>query len=172
MLHDIGSAHLVLASGATPQGLSARTMEAIVTTRTTPAITTVQTNKVVAQPWDCGPIGTKTAVQRPKADCIYTCVQPEDTEALNDQRKALLLAQIAQWAATNPTQYVGLQNAPAVNLLFRSGVLIDVRRSTEQECESGASCPPCEQKECPRSISWWWIIALGVTGVYLGSRIK
>lgn len=172
MLHNIGSTHLVLASGATPTGLSARTMDAIVTNRTAPAITSIQTQKAAATPWDCGPIGSKTAIQRPKSDCIYTCIRPTDTETMDDQRKALLLAQIAQWSATNPTQSVGMQDAQAVNLLFRSGVLIDVRRSTAEECESGASCPPCEQKECPRSISWWWIIALGVTGVYLGSRIK
>ena len=123
-----------------------------------------------APKWDCGDIGSKKPILRPKADCIYTCVTAADISQLDEARGNLLVGQLLQFTEARGRQTV--PSGAAANLLFRDGVLVDVRVATEQDCASGGSCPPCETKECPTSISWWWVIALGATGVYLGSRIK
>ena len=100
MLHDIGSAHLTLASGAT---IPNQKLRAITAANMPATAVMTETSRAAAAPWDCGPIGNKTAVERPKADCIYTCIQPEDLNQLDSTRKALMLAQVAQWGASNPS---------------------------------------------------------------------
>lgn len=53
------------------------------------------------------------------------------------------------------------------NAHFTGGHVVHLEKVDAKLCE-GAECPPCETKKgCVR---WWWLVALGLGGVYIGSR--
>ncbi len=120
--------------------------------------------------WDCGPIGRSQPTRgRKPGECVYKCVSRADFETLKQTpERATILGRLVLDYATRTGGSAALASAEFLDLEFVSGRLVDVKGS--KSCAPSGGAQPCE---CPpEGPSWWWLVAIGVGGLWAGSRMR
>ena len=127
-------------------------------------------------PFSGGAIGGVTPSPSGKSDLVYRCVPIAALESEDIAARVNYLSERSTVMAT-VIRVIKTSRAPFVDMMFRGGQLLQIRPAESQcrpapvltaqpvECPPAADCPKCK-----KSFSWWWIVAIGVAGVWAGSR--
>lgn len=120
--------------------------------------------------WDCGPIGTKEPRRGVKGECAYSCVTEDDVEALDPVRRGVFGLLVEEYQLrrnlADTTIDTWIRKAGGIDIELQGGRIASM--SSAAACDVGpapCACPP----KGPR---WWWLVAIGVAGLWAGTRVK